>query len=170
MLANDRTRTLMRGIAAGAIKPVQHHQQHHRPQQEQQQQQQQPGDASSIEAAQYRNLGPLGFNTLSFIASKVLTGQHNQQQQQHAKQQQQQQQQQGKQQHAQQVQQQQQADAFGVVEQHPERAASIPRGKLLVPDIPSGSLVLALNLMAYWAITKQARRSSMGGTSYGDAV
>jgi hypothetical protein len=50
-------------------------------------------------------------------------------------------------------------------EQHPEHA--VPKGRFLVPDIPSGQLVLALNLMAYWAITNQSRRSSMGGSMTG---
>lgn len=39
----------------------------------------------------------------------------------------------------------------------------IPKSNMLVPDLPSGTLVLALNLMAYWAITKQSRRGGFGG-------
>jgi hypothetical protein len=38
----------------------------------------------------------------------------------------------------------------------------IPKSSLLVPELPSGTLVLALNLMAYWAITKPARRGFGG--------
>lgn len=38
----------------------------------------------------------------------------------------------------------------------------IPKSNLLVPDLPSGTLVLALNLMAYWLITKQSRRAGFG--------
>jgi hypothetical protein len=34
----------------------------------------------------------------------------------------------------------------------------VPKSNLLVPELPSGTLVLGLNLMAYWAISRQARR------------
>ncbi|KAF8072358.1 Glutamate--tRNA ligase [Scenedesmus sp. PABB004] len=44
--------------------------------------------------------------------------------------------------------------------------ALVPKRNLLVPDIPAGSLVLGLNLMAYWLITKQARRGG-GGAGLG---
>jgi hypothetical protein len=36
--------------------------------------------------------------------------------------------------------------------------SGIPKSNLLVPELPSGTLVLGLNLMAYWAISRQARR------------
>lgn len=39
-----------------------------------------------------------------------------------------------------------------------KRTEMIPKSNMLVPDLPSGTLVLALNLMAYWFITKQSRR------------
>jgi glucose/arabinose dehydrogenase len=64
-----------------------------------------------------------------------------------------------------QPQQQQAVPVQHFAEQHPEHA--VPKGRFLVPDIPSGQLVLALNLMAYWAITNQSRRSSMGGSMTG---
>lgn len=108
-----------------------------------QQQQPQPMDPG-------QSVGMFGISTLAFLASQVMGG--------------------TKQQHKPQQHHQQQevvaAEAFQFEEQHPERSI-IPRSRLLVPDIPSGTLVLALNLGAYWAITKQARRSSMGGTMTG---
>lgn len=133
-------------------------------------------------------LGSLfGISTLAYMASHIMSGGKKQQQQQ-----QQQQvvpaepppavvvQQQSSSKKKQHKQQQPAAPAASkavaemVEEQHPERApgthnnSAIPKGgRFLVPDIPSGSLVLALNLMSYWAITKQSRRSSMGGAMTG---
>ena len=154
LLANDRTRTLLHGIRSGCIGHVQNHghnhghssshgashhqQQQSEPQQQQQQQQQQPPP-----------VGMFGFSTLAFLASQVAGGMRQQ---------------------AAQHKQHQESEQRGVetaqlVEQHPEHA--IPKSRLLVPDIPSGTLVLALNLGAYWMITKQARRSSMGGSMTG---
>jgi hypothetical protein len=45
---------------------------------------------------------------------------------------------------------------------HGHGSSAIPKSNLLVPELPSGTLVLGLNLMAYWAISKQARRGFGG--------
>lgn len=52
----------------------------------------------------------------------------------------------------------------GLDTQHsPVRHSSlIPKSNMLVPELPSGTLVLGLNLLAYWAITKQSRRGFGG--------
>lgn len=52
----------------------------------------------------------------------------------------------------------------GLNTQHsPVRHTSlIPKSNLLVPDIPSGTLVLGVNLLCYWAISKHSRRGFGG--------
>ena len=161
LLANDRTRTLLHGIHNGYLSPSQHHHSHShhgssshsshssRPEQQQQQDpQQQPLEQKQQQHSP--SVGMFGISTLAFLASQVAGGMRQQAAQQ-------------KQQRA--DSEARAAEAAQFEEQHPERA--IPKSRMLVPDIPSGSLVLALNLGAYWMITRQARRSSMGGTVTG---
>lgn len=162
LLASDRTRTLMTAMHKGEITPWGHstghahqhnnsndHNSGHGHSQEQAGSTQQQSQA--VQPGQ--SVGMFGISTLAFLASQVMGGVK---QQQHKPQQH----------HQQQQQEVVAAEALQFEEQHPERS-TIPRSRLLVPDIPSGTLVLALNLGTYWAITKQARRSSMGGTMTG---
>jgi hypothetical protein len=146
LLAQDRTRTLLNGIHNGWLGPLHKHHNHHSsssshsaPRDAQQQQHSEP---------QPPPVGMFGISTIAFLASQVAGGMRQQAAQ-----------------HKQQESQQRAVETAQFVEQHPEHA--IPKSRLLVPDIPSGTLVLALNLGAYWMITKQARRSSMGGTMTG---
>lgn len=95
-------------------------------------------------------VGMFGISTLAFLASQVAGGMRQQATQQRTR---------VVESEARSV------DAASFAEQHPEQR--IPPNRLLVPDIPSGSFVLALNLMAYWAISRSSRRSSMGGSMTG---
>jgi hypothetical protein len=153
----DRTRVLIKGIQAGHLTGSHHSSDHHSASSsssskhtQQQEQELSEGSQSSPQAQQRQpgqSVGMFGISTVAFLASQVMGGIKQQKQQQ-------QEQQQAAEQRA--------ADAeLRAAEQ--QSHAAIPKGRFLVPNIPSGELVLALNLMAYWAITNQSRRSSMGG-------
>jgi hypothetical protein len=151
----DRTRVLIKGIQSGLLTGA-HHSSHHdsagsSSSKHTQQQEQEPSESSqsSLQTQQRQpgqSVGMFGISTVAFLAGQVMGGIKQQKQQQQ------------EQRHLA-----EQRGTGELLRAEQQSQAAIPKGRFLVPDIPSGTLVLALNLMAYWAITNQSRRSSMGG-------
>lgn len=154
LLPQDRTRILINGVNQGYIyHPAQGSHSSSSTSTVQQQEADAAASSSSSQQQQPR-AGLFGISAVAFLGSLFFRSKKQQQKQKEKQQQEPQQQLQ-----------QQVVPVQHFAEQHPEHA--IPKGRFLVPDIPSGQLVLALNLMAYWAITNQSRRSSMGGSMTG---